>query len=310
MAFEIDGSRFLLTWSQSEPLTREIIKRHLETIAPFDLVAVAQETHPVTKTHHHHAVVIYSKRIKRRRNVFCIDEFNCHVMRLRTKKDVRKALQYIAKEDTQVLRAGAGNPDLGPMDRKEKTEYALTHTDKECVELGEFSFSELRNVQHIRNMAMEEWPSWKKRDVSWFYGQTGTGKTRKAWQIMEREYGKKDIWMSSGDLKSFFNGYKGQKAVILDDMRPGSIRFEFLLRILDGYPVTIPVKGSHVEWLAEKIIITAPVGPCDLYVNKETGETWDHIDQLLRRLDCQINFDGEEVNWDDDEQVIRQAIGY
>lgn len=309
MAFAIDGSRFLLTYSQSDPLTREIIKHHLETIAPIDLVAVAQETH-LDGLNHHHAVVIFSKRIKRRKNVFSIEPHICNVQNLRTKKDVSNALKYIQKQDKNVLKAGKESPDLEKMDRKEKIEYALNHTDQECVMSGEFSFSELRNIQYIRGMAMEEWPDYKKRDVYWLFGKSGSGKTRHAWERLKEDYQRKDIWCSSGDLKQFFNGYRGQKGVILDDLRPGSIKFEMLLRILDGYPVDISVKGSYIPWLAEKIYITAPVAPCDMYVNRETGETWDNIDQLLRRLDSQINFDGEVVTWDDDEQTIRRAIGY
>lgn len=112
-----------------------------------------------------------------------------------------------------------------------------------------------------------------------------------------------DIWCSGGKLDPFFVGYTGQRAAILDDMRPGTIRFEFLLRILDGYPVWVNIKGSQVQWLAEIIIITAPTRPNDMYVNRETGQEWDNLDQLLRRIDDIREFDhyvdGESATQED-----------
>lgn len=309
--FEIDGMRFFLTWAQADPLTRQIVMNHLETIAPVGFAVVAQETHnDAEKNHHFHAIVIYKSRVKKRKNLFSIDNFICNVKRLPTISDIKRAWAYIQKEDNNFLEIGERPDYLDKMTKIEKIHYALKHTDRQCVESGQFSFSELRNIQYIRAMHIEQWPSWKKRDVTWLFGKTGCGKTRHARERLEEKYGSEKIWQSSGDLRSFFNGYKGQPGVLLDDMRPGSISFDFLLRILDGYPVDVPIKGSYIAWKAETIFITAPCQPCEMYVNRQTGECWDHLDQLLRRIDSIINMEGEEVHWSDDEQTIRQAIGY
>lgn len=118
----------------------------------------------------------------------------------------------------------------------------------------------------------------------WFHGQTGTGKTREAVRQMEHLYGD-NYYISCGKIDPFMIGYEGQNGVILDDFRPGYCRFEYLLRLLDGYRCLINIKGGQCEWLAETIIITAPIPPNDMFVNRETGQEWDHLDQLLRRID-------------------------
>lgn len=198
---------------------------------------------------------------------------------------------------------GAEPECIKKLDKKEKALYVIQHTNKQCVESGYFSFSELRNLDHIRSLWNNDWPPFKKRKVYWFYGTTGSGKTRTAWNILNDAYEMNDIWCSGGKLDPFFVGYTGQRAAILDDMRPGTIRFEFLLRILDGYPVWVNIKGSQVQWLAEIIIITAPTRPNDMYVNRETGQEWDNLDQLLRRIDDIREFDhyvdGESATQED-----------
>lgn len=312
MSFAIDGRRFFLTWSQADVLTKEIIANYLQDAGKIEYLKIVRETHN-NGGQHFHAFVCYEKRIKKRRNIFTIDNYVCNVRRLSTAAQCRKRLNYITKEDKQPLERGTLPEDLQKLDKRGKAFFAIEHSNVECIESGHFSFSELRNIQYIRNMFMEEWPQFKPREVWWLFGATGTGKTRTAWSMLLRDFSLRDIWISSGDLKNFFNGYVGQHGVILDDLRPGSIKFDFLLRILDGYPVDVPVKGSYCIWRAEKIVITAPCKPNEMYVNKETGEEWDHLDQLLRRINHvkEIrNYVEEEVHWSDDENDIRNAIGY
>lgn len=83
-----------------------------------------------------------------------------------------------------------------------------------------------------------------KTVVKWFYGATGTGKTRKA-----AEEAGADAWWSGKNLK-WWQGYDGHEKVIIDDFR-GSFTcldqsgdfctFHELLRILDRYPYTVEV---------------------------------------------------------------------
>lgn len=267
---EIDGSKFFITWSRSEPLTNVMILNHLQSLGEISYTCICEELH-ADGVAHHHAVVLMAKRLKRRINAFNLDEFNCNVKRLRTQVDVKKAIRY-TKKDGNFIEEGELPEYCRKLDKREKALYAIEHSNIECIQSGHFNFSELTRIQTIRNMFLEEWPQFEKRTVKWFYGPTGSGKTRSAWEELLAETDIKNIWISSGKIEPFLNGYVGQQCVILDDFRPGSCRFDLLLRLFDGYPCTVNVKGGHCNWMAKKIIVTAPIAPEEMYVNHETGQ--------------------------------------
>lgn len=121
-------------------------------------------------------------------------------------------------------------------------------------------------------------PPPKKRIVRWYYGLTGTGKTRSA--VEEAETSQGDYYITMNNLK-WWDGYTGQKYIIIDDFRKDFCTFHELLRILDRYPYRVNVKGSSL-WLqptTDVIIITSAYHPSEVYNTRED------IDQLIRRID-------------------------
>lgn len=110
--------------------------------------------------------------------------------------------------------------------------------------------------------------------VEWFYGPSGVGKTRRAYE----EVGDNDFWVSSDKLE-WFDGYAGQEYVIFDDFRGSSCVFSMLLRLLDGYEFRVPIKGGFVTWRPLCIFITSCQSPHEAYALEQ-----NRIDQLLRRI--------------------------
>lgn len=121
--------------------------------------------------------------------------------------------------------------------------------------------------------------------VMWYWGKTGTGKTRTAFE----EAGD-DVWISGQSLR-WWDGYVGQKTVILDDLRDTSCHFDTLLRILDRYPFRVETKGSSVWLEAETIIVTSPYPPEKIYESR----CHEDIEQLKRRISVVKKFEGPEV---------------
>jgi hypothetical protein len=102
------------------------------------------------------------------------------------------------------------------------------------------------------------------------HGEPGVGKTRFVYQFAE-SLGEAAFRVPDPELR-WFDGYNGQRVVIIDDYR-GAARFEFLLQLLDIYPLQVPVKGGFVWWEPEFIFLTS---------NQEIDE-W-HVDQDVRPL--------------------------
>lgn len=302
--FRLSGSKFLLTWAQADALTIQMIKNHLQVVGPVKYAVICQEKHK-DLSDHFHAVVIFERCIRRSYNPFKIDVFVANVKKIgKRHKDLKNAIRYV-KKDGEWEEIGTIPSHLEQMDKRDKMFFALSHDNTECINSGQFSMSEILKLDVFRMCMMVDWPQYRCRRVYWLWGPTGSGKTRTAIEAACQEVDLKNVWIASGCLRTFFNGYRGQKAVILDDLRPKSIDFEMLLRITDGYPVLVNVKGYYCQWLAEVIWITAPCMPNEMYINHETGVQWDHLDQLLRRIYMVIEFprrdDATEILWWPDE---------
>lgn len=132
------------------------------------------------------------------------------------------------------------------------------------------NYQTIKYAETIRKY-LEKPRNWKP-NVKWYYGETGTGKTKTAYEVLgENAYFK--------DGTKWWDGYDAHESIIIDDFRPSAIPFQELLRILDRYPHTIENKGGTRQLLAKTIIITAPYHPNEMF------STSENIQQLLRRID-------------------------
>lgn len=186
---------------------------------------------------------------------------------------------------------------------------ASTMSMDELVETGEFSIFELNGIVRLKQaLAAEKVQKepYVKRRVQWYWGPTKTGKTRAAVEFMETHH-PGDYATLVGELRTFMNGYRGEKGVIFDDFRCGTLRFEQVLQLLDGYRINTNVKYGIQPWLATDIIITAPEPPERLFTNRETGEQWDNIDQVLRRIDEVVPF-LDRIPTPDDSETIEEDV--
>jgi len=130
-------------------------------------------------------------------------------------------------------------------------------------------YSSIKNIakDHLAPVAIE-------RTVSVFWGKTGTGKSRLAWQLAGISAYPKD------PMTKFWDGYRNQKNVVIDEFR-GDISISHLLRWFDRYPVIIEAKHGATVLCAEHIWVTSNLNPLLWYPNLDV----ETKAALLRRLD-------------------------
>jgi len=121
----------------------------------------------------------------------------------------------------------------------------------------------------------------------WLYGKTGAGKSKWAAENFPEAY-----WKPS--LDKWFDGYMMENVVIIDDYRPTQdLSFEYMLRLVDRYPLMVQTKGAFVPFVPKILIVTSP---------RDISETFSHLshqedlDQLTRRFPHRLCFDHGHID--------------
>jgi len=129
-----------------------------------------------------------------------------------------------------------------------------------------------RGIQAYRDAVQHRTRNWKTRVVV-SVGPTACGKSFHSGDAPNVYFKPRGEW---------WNGYDGQKRVVLDDFY-GWIPYDELLRLCDQYPMQVPTKGGYVAFLAEEIWITSNRMPDQWY--DFGGKVRNSVDPFLRRID-------------------------
>ena len=169
------------------------------------------------------------------------------------------ASDYVWKEQTRVANTQF---ELGrlPVHRERVKDWdlileAAKKSDFEAIPADVFIRC-YSSIQKISTASLT--PSPQERTCFVFWGPTGTGKSRRAWN--EASF---DAYPKDPNTK-FWDGYRGHEHVVLDEFR-GLISISHLLRWLDRYPVLVEIKGSMVALKATTFWITSNLHPRDWY---------------------------------------------
>ena len=210
---------------------------------------------------------------------------------------IDQAIEYSSKEDSRDLAAvdGAGavfgftEHGVRPSNHQGKRTdldavAALVKTGaskravaeafpKEFIQFGRG----IEHLQHVLHGRRDQPPR-----VFWFWGPTGTGKTRTAYS--ESQAPDDDGVVSEPYFKmatnKWWDNYQGERDVIIDDYRRDFCTFAELLRLLDRYPLTVEVKGGTVSFTSLRIYITTPKNVEDTWKER----TLEDMAQLRRRI--------------------------
>lgn len=184
------------------------------------------------------------------------------------------AEQYVWKEDTRV---GDFQFELGSkaLKRNSTTDWEVIRKRAKSNELDEIpSDVYVRYYGNLKRIAADHaTPIGMERTCNVYWGSTGLGKSRRAWDEAGLEAYPKD------PRTKWWCGYRGQSNVVIDEFR-GDIGINHMLRWLDRYPVSVETKGSSTPLSATNFWITSNLDPRQWYpdVDEETKAA------LLRRL--------------------------
>lgn len=204
----------------------------------------------------------------------------------------QQARAYAMKDDTRV----AGPWEGGQKPWSDKQGNAGQRTDLDSVarmvsekktdpqifeEHPGATLKYLRQIQNLRQI----WRPKRTVDLNVILcvGKPGTGKTSSFWEA----YPEPEMAFSMPvGRNTWFTGYQGQPAVLVDDFS-GGVGLTQALQIFDKYPIQLETKGGHVWWCPEVIVVTANVHPCNWY---NYALRTDSFDALARRFSNVYHF--------------------
>lgn len=155
-------------------------------------------------------------------------------------------------------------------------------------EMPELAFKYQRGISAARAAVLPVRDPERAPVIEIYWGDSGTGKTRKAVSdhpdayIVTRPREKGALW---------WDGYNGQKTVIVDEFY-GWIQYDFILRLLDRYPLRVEVKGGTVNMSATHFIITSNQPWRDWYPNVEDKSALERRIKEFGKVTHFVKLDG------------------
>lgn len=194
------------------------------------------------------------------------------------------ANDYVWKDDTSVQ---GTRFELGalPLSRARKADWDSIYDSAKTGDTDSIPKDILiRHYSAIKRISVDNMLPVRRDGIQVFvyWGDSGTGKTHKVWQ----EAGDPaDVYIKNPNTK-WWDGYRGQKTVLIDDF-VGLINLNYLLVWLDKYPQFVEIKGYSTSLLATKFFITSNLSPDDWYPTAIP----EHKAALRRRFTSVTHFD-------------------
>lgn len=212
----------------------------------------------------------------------------------RRKKTRENARDYCMKEETRICGPFVFGTFIGG--KGERTDIISLYNDVksglEDVSLQEDHpvtyFKYYKAIDRVRaNMAREESLCFRKLNIKVLIGDAGVGKTSLIFKlhgfgdvyILERPTTYGNVW---------FDGYMGQKVLLIDDFY-GWLPWGFLLRLLDGYPLRLSIKGGFTYATFTTIYITSNRRPNQWYDRGFPKEIRRRINGGVIRLEKSVS---------------------
>lgn len=236
-----------------------------------DYIVYGHEVAPTTGTRHLQGYIYFSNKLTFPR-----------VKRLLPKGSHIEVARGTPAENTTYCSKGTDIYTAGTEPAQgERTD--LEKLRDQVLATGEVPVKDIKNYQQLRfaeGLLRYVQPYHGPREVFWYYGPTGSGKTRSAFEYFDNA----NISVSrvNFDNHGYAAGYVNTDGAIIDDIRADTVPFHVLLDLTDRYRTQLRQLGLYVPWNPRTIIITAPEPPEVIYSGLSVRQ--GSMEQLLRRL--------------------------
>lgn len=183
-----------------------------------------------------------------------------------------QAIDYCKKDakfkEFGVAPIGAVGKKCTQAERAERNKRLRDTPLNELVDSGEISIKEVRALKNARLDLAQEAVQYEHDDVrgEWYWGDPGTGKSRKARSENPGAYLKMQ--------NKWWDGYQGEEVVILDDYDTDTLGHHLKIWA-DRYACTGEVKGGIVNLVHKKFIVTSNYPP---------EHFWPQDEQLVKAV--------------------------
>lgn len=240
---------------------------HFDQWKYVDFLIVGEETCPTTGRIHYQGYVEWTSK----RKLTVLKKLSPTIHWETAKGTAQQNIDYCSKENKLVI--VKGRPACGQGHRSDLDEIkSLLDEGKDMLTVAEEHFGAFcrygRAFKEYKNLKMLD----RKQPplVSWYWGLSGAGKTRKAVEFFENG----EFYIKDGT--QWWDGYETFQGIIIDDF-DGRWPFRDLLRLLDRYPYQGQIKGGYVKINCTHIFITCEFPPQHFWFGNE-------LEQILRRL--------------------------
>jgi len=152
--------------------------------------------------------------------------------------------------------------------------------DDICVEDPETFHQYGRTLERLEAIALRRKWRTEMTEGIWYHGPTAAGKSHKAFH----DYDPSTHYVKNLQ-EDWWDGYKGQETVILNEFR-GQVTFSELLDLADKWPKNVKWKCKEsVPFLAKRIIVTSVLTPEQVYKNKEDEDDWGQFHRRFKTVE-------------------------
>lgn len=235
---------------------------------------------PATQRHHIQGYVEFNSSVR----MAAVKGILGPTVHLEGRKGTREqAIEYCRKLDSRV-NGPWEHGDLGQLkpgrrsDLDNLADGILSGISKsELVEHHAAAFIRYsRGVEALYNIRTRaSAPAWRDISCRVYYGDAGTGKTRRAVTESAGDY----YILQQGE-RLWFDGYESQGTLIIDDFY-GWIKYGTMLALLDGYTFRCEVKGSFTHAFWTTVIITSNAHPDTWYARGMTPALRRRITEIV-----------------------------